>query len=204
MGVNAVVYVAIPKEMTDREILRASYELCEAFGPDKFMLNRKHEYSTRNEHALIRYNDNAAAYTLKPEPNVNHTVLRVRLWSRYYGPGYERGDFPFLYALARYMERKYFATVYYGGDVGDSIELWDSDGQEEFLEHFSKFGHSPYRTYSFQPEEHHFGHPFCEYCQEPMNRFGWGRSYASYTCLGCGWQQVTQDSGVTWTEERQR
>lgn len=71
----------------------------------------------------------------------NETFYTVGIWTRYYGPGYERGDLMFLCSLAEWIETNIpDCEVWYGGDSsGVTIELFDEAARRELKEHF--YGH---------------------------------------------------------------
>lgn len=77
-------------------------------------------------------------------------VLTLSLMDRYYGPGYERGDWPGIKQCGDWL-MLYFgetAEVRYGSDAGETdfdwLQSWPEVRQEND-EHYAKLGHLPYR-----------------------------------------------------------
>ena len=56
--------------------------------------------------------------------------IEINTLQRYWGPGYERGDWPTLYTMIRIMGVVFERPVFYGGDTSD----WGIECTPEFLE----------------------------------------------------------------------
>lgn len=135
--------------------------------------------------------------------------LRVNVWTRYYGIGYERGDLMFLCAVAEWIEANIpNAEVWYGGDSsGCEAEPFSEEERRKLRAHlFSKSG----RDY-FDHEPNYRGPKpaACGLCvkgETQLTRFGWGGggSYIALNCGGCGKNFVTRDSGATWVTEEEK
>lgn len=140
-------------------------------------------------------------------PEEGETFLRLRPTSRYYGPGYERGDFPTLKAMAEFLEVLIpESEIWYGGDSsGMCAERFDRQAREEMLLHFVQHQHAPYLGHRNQYMETQPTWPKCPYCQRECPQFGFGKSYASFSCLGCGWKHVERDGKTEtgWNLEKQ-
>lgn len=81
----------------------------------------------RNGRALVVEDDDWL-----PRPRVSLYTL-----SRYYGPGYERGDWPSIYGAIRLMQALFpEAKVYYGGDSSDDGCECTDEYLAEVWEHF--------------------------------------------------------------------
>ena len=105
--------------------------------------------------------------------------------SRYYGPGYERGDYATIYLVAQWIERMIpGGEVWYGGDSsGVNATRFDKDAREALLDHFFEFGNGPY--------ENGFGSGMpavpCTFCgDEPMAHYGGYGTISYWECCGCG------------------
>ena len=193
MGVDAEMVVVSPTTMTDRELLRLSYETVAAFGHERFFVSRG-DYGEAH-HALTP----GTEYTLRPI--ASGFAFRTHLWSSYYGPGYERGDLPFLLALRRWFEAKIpGCAVYYGGDTGETLDLLDDAAERDLWAHFVAHQHFPYIKHDRLMGGDGIPTPDCWLCDEPMLRNGFGSSYGGFWCPGCGYQQETRDGGKTWKE----
>lgn len=199
MGVDAVVLVTSPTAIDDRQLLRMSYEVASAFGPSKFFIDREGKYSGPR-HALSFDADDRYDWIDKPEDTA--TVIKVNVWSRYYGEGYERGDLPFLISLRRwFLSALPGCTVFYGGDTTDIAEPFTDEREAELWAHFVKHQHLPYISHRSLISDALDAEQRCEFCDEPMQRFGWGSGYASFACSGCGLHRETRDGGRTWDEK---
>ncbi|ROR91740.1 hypothetical protein [Nocardioides aurantiacus] len=66
---------------------------------------------------------------------------------RYWGPGYERGDWPAIYGAIRLMQALFpEARVFYGGDSSDDGEMCDEAMFAEFWEHYLSPAGDNYRN----------------------------------------------------------
>ena len=183
MGVDAVLFVRTKRVYSREEVLDLSYRMCAALGADEFMLDRE-----RNKHAL----------------SLCGSTIEANIWYRYYGIGYERGSWPGIYAVARWLAGNIEGTVYYGGDSSDpeNFATFDSQ-QEELWDHFLKVGHFPYTGGLDDGMIERVGddeicRPICNLCKKPSIRYGFGGNYAAFNCPGCGEVWKTNDKGHTW------
>ncbi len=201
MGVDAKMFLTTDEVIPDRALLSLSYRLCEAFGREPFWLDRDD-----GRHALSRAEEFwQDGPTVRPRDG--ETMIAVSLTDRLYCAGYERGPGHLHAAIAAWLEANVTgARMFYGGDSsGYCAEQFGPEERAALLAHFARVGHLPYaREWNVgSSESTDRMRRFCEFCQEPMSRYGWGRSgaeeYAHYTCLGCGDELTTQDGGATWT-----
>lgn len=71
------------------------------------------------------------------DQDVTEPRVRANVTSRYYGPGYERGDWPAIYGAIRLMQAAFpSATVYYGGDSWDDAPECSEEHLAEIWAHF--------------------------------------------------------------------
>lgn len=135
-------------------------------------------------------------------------LLQVSLWTRYYGPGYERGDILTICAICDWLEINIpGCEVWYGGDSsGICAEPFPYTKRREYLGLlYSEKGREYFRGGNRFIEDEGYGvPPACGLC--PSNtyqgsRFGYGKGYASYHCPGCGISMCTRDAGNTWQKE---
>lgn len=214
MGVDAEMFVRTKSKLTDREVKRLGYEIAEAFGASKFFIAPKTAELSKEYRALSRVKVwEQDGPDIKPDPG--ETFLRVSLWTRYYGPGYERGDLPLIVAVAAWLElRVPGGRVWYGGDSsGVCAEPFGPVERTKMFAHFAKVGHRPYAGDALTGENQWsflgggVPAPKCEFCEVPMicNGGGGGGAVAFYHCPGCGKRIETRDAGVTWQErEKER
>lgn len=134
-------------------------------------------------------------------------LLKVSLWTRYYGVGYERGDLLTICAVAEWVEANIpNATVWYGGDSsGVLMEPFGPSEREALRKHlYSQHGRDYFNYGGRAGGAAKMPKP-CGLCipGEPrFNQHGWGGSYAAVNCAGCGKSFVSGDNGETWTEEK--
>jgi predicted RNA-binding Zn-ribbon protein involved in translation (DUF1610 family) len=120
-------------------------------------------------------------------PEISGTnLVKVNLWTRYYGPDYERGEGLKICGVMLYLLlRPDVAGVWYGGDSGGVSGMKFNQVQViDLLNHWAIHGHHPYE------KEFDVGgsqkNPKCSYCLLAMIRNGYGERYASFYCAGCG------------------
>lgn len=127
--------------------------------------------------------------------------VRVSLWGRYYGPGYERGDILSYCAIAEWIEANIpNASVWYGGDSSDvCAEPFDAEARNAMRRHLVSahgrdYWHSGMgRRFGGNPEP-------CSLCIPGEPRFtgcGGSRDYDIVACGGCG--RTFQGRDATWT-----
>jgi hypothetical protein len=132
------------------------------------------------------------------------TFLKVNLWTRYYGPGYERGDILTICAVAEWCELNLQpCEIWYGGDSSGVLakpfgaaertamrtHLYSKSGRDYFS-HYQRAGSFP------TPAP-------CALCVPGENRFnrhGWGNNYVAVNCGGCGREFESRDGGESWTD----
>lgn len=133
-------------------------------------------------------------------------LLRVSVWSRYYGVGYERGDILTICAICEWCEANIpNCTVYYGGDSsGVCLEPFGEDCRIALRKHlYSAAG----RNYFERGIETHWLKslpPVCSLCPDDgarLRQYGWGAKYAALHCAGCGIDYETRDNGETWAKK---
>lgn len=176
MGIDAEMLVKLQGHWPDEDELRkAGHHLFNLFGPERLYVNA-------DEQLLM--------HGTFPELG---GVVRVNTLGRFYGPGYERGDFPLLRMLAEALEyifRKHSPEVYYGGDDG-RVALFDCPAREKLTQYWLEHGGAPYYRgpTGFNDDPYP---PTCLRCQIPMAQNGWG-ARLRFRCE-CG-DQVERQGG---------
>ncbi len=207
MGIDAEMLVRTNEQVTDKQVRRWAYELGGAFGADAF--NRisvedvKRHGLGGTRHNLYRvevYQQDGP--TIKPENG--ETFMRVALFCRFYGIGYERGPIDRILAICRWIEDRIpGATVWYGGDSsGTEARPLTGEYADQLWAHFVQHATRPY----YQGFERMMDDPFtrmCDFCDEAMVQFGWrpGDRGAKMRCSGCGLSESTTDGGKTWKND---
>lgn len=200
MGVDAQMIVAAPQELDDDALRRLSYETVAAFGTQVLWVAREDRYGSGTHHALTR----GTRYYEIEEPPGTKTTFTVRLWGRYYGENYERGDLPTILSLARWFRSKLpGCTVFYGGDTYDLLSPLTVAREDQLWAHFCEVQHLPYIDHGSIMDDG-IEKPWCEFCQERTVRNGWGQDFAACWCPGCGWHVETRDGGRTWSEPKEK
>jgi hypothetical protein len=204
MGIDAQMFVRCGA-MSDKDILKLSYRICEAIGHDIFWIQKgdKSWHEGQKRHALSRV-DRYEQDGPDIVPACGEIFIEVNLWLRYYGEGYERGPLHRIVMVAEWLERNIpGGEVWYGGDSsGVLAKPFGPKTRSELMGHWATHGHSPYAEFDLDCECNP-ATPHCDMCDHPMRRYGWGGTYAAYYCPGCGEDIHTRDNGKTWTTKKQ-
>lgn len=235
MGIDAEMYVTTPYHYSKEELQRWNYTIGDALGKHHggpVWVTRKDSYTKEHVYPLhdcaempyYYHGDEVAAKEEGWEPNVigqdhmdrsldvrakpGEHMLQVRLFTRYYGEGYERGDLWGILATAAWLDQNIpNATVYYGGDSsGVLIEPFGWQERVKLVKHWATVGHEPYnRGFDTDLSGRKIERPICDMCNVPLIRYGWGPDgFGSFSCSGCGLKLVTRDEGVTFKEKDDR
>lgn len=182
MGLDAQLYFTTTRKVSKEELADLNYRFKEAvsFGWGDFPIEEKN--FTRN--GLPYY--------------------EVCSLSRYYGEGYERGDFPEIYMTFQWIKGNFEnAVIYYGGDTyddKDSFEtpILDEYEEESLIEHWVKNGGLPYRHR--EPENPALRKECPKHLGKIMDQYMWGGNAAGIICQACKHKEETHDGGKTWEE----
>ena len=180
MGVDIEIKFFPKEELTNQDIKELQYNLMHRCGKNFFWL-------AEDKSDFISKVGEDTDYDYEP-----HGGYVVGSLMRYYGPGYERGDAKSIVTCLLYLISLDY-KVYYGGDSGDSLDLYTKEDVLKLQDHFIKNGNFPYQQYSSRLFEGEPVPPLCSYCNVPMNRYGWGATYAAYSCLGCDEDKTYRD-----------
>ncbi len=211
MGIDAEMFVkwrGAPLEETPVRVLSAA--LCKLFGHENFFLS-KGEYGEPH-HAISILRGPYEQDGPDIDPLHGEQFLEVHLWTRYYGEGYERGDWQLIRGVAEFLEIALpGCEVWYGGDSsGVLAELLDQAKREEITAYFYRQGHENYRGA--------FGRAhgtLCLFCGGiPMHNSGGGRDRVFLSCDGCGrkviktargeWELAKDQDFFGWTEPNEK
>lgn len=212
MGIDAEMFARIKGRdswLLPAEELKAAYDLASALGHRHFMISAPGEtYYHHHALSIIKPMDaeTAAEYdvpqyagkvvwTQDAEPEIagpDEQFIKVHLYTRYYGEGYARGDWPTILMTAKWLELRFpGCEVWYGGDSsGVAAEplttelrerltrLWLTSGTRTYHSAFGGIGGKadPVCT--------------CPRCKEPMSVYGWGGGGTMHHCPGCGHHAV--------------
>ena len=202
MGVDAKMLVRHKGKLTDDEVRLLAADLSAAFWREPFMIARPGDkYTPEGRHALEiteRYEQDGPDI----EREEGDQFIRVNLFGRFYGKGYERGNWPQLYAIARWLKTRIAGcSVWYGGDSsGCCAEEMTDAFCDDMWAHFIAEGHAPYaerkRSMPGDPPQ-----PFCSFCKRAMSAYSWGPyKRVGFACASCEYKCETVDGGVTFKE----
>lgn len=192
MGIDAELLVRNKSPLSEREVRKVSFALVEAFGVSNFLVSGPGEYSPNDpgEHALrivpVYKQDGPAIH-----PREGEQLIRVGLFHRYYGQGYERGNLPLIVAIADWLEKRFSnSEIWYGGDSsGVCAEPFPESARAALFDYFCRVGHQPYRTAGSGQTC-----AFCADAEMVACRFGGGT--VGYACQGCHLRRLVSKSGL--------
>jgi hypothetical protein len=213
MGVDAVMFAVVERKLSDKEIQKFAVLLSNAFFHTPFFIQHKKDkhhsksYSEESQHAVsCATDDDLDAYGAKLNTKKGSTLLRFNLWSRYYGPGYERGDWAQLSSIILFTQMYFGKAVklFYGGDSGEGMDEVTDDFMRDMWAHFTKHAHFPYQQSGWfsRPEEEKEV-PYCDLCNLSYTQNGSGATYIGTFCAGCGHKLNSTDNGKTWHEPKE-
>lgn len=191
---------------TDEQLKEWSWDLNRAVGASHYYVNPE-QGSTSLE--LTRSYDEPPVIGKRweqdgepIEADLDEWFIEVSLATRYYGVGYERGDWPTIIHTAEWLEQNLNVEVWYGGDSsGDCAELFDKAARDVLVKHaLSQSGRDYYNHFESAP----FKVPApCSLCikSRSMTRHGWSANYIAVNCAGCGRSFETRDNGKTWEDK---
>jgi hypothetical protein len=206
MGVDAEIVFALSQEPTEKRLREIQYFLMERVDKDPFFCEMYKSGSDKEKEArmfLVPIAGDGRDYDQEgyiPFDGFDHGLpsnsVMIRLWGRYYGPGYERGDALNLMAIVLSLWSLPDVTqVFYGGDSGGaSGEPFTREKAHEMIDYFCQVGNAPYRKAFDSGPGEKGSKPLCSFCHEPMIRNGIGRRFASFFCNGCGETMKLRDA----------
>lgn len=208
MGIDARMFSRYRGEKPTSDQLKLwSWDLCSAIGGEHFFIDAK-----EGRAALDLSSDYAddGDESLKDEGKVWHQdgdsiraekdewLVEVSIWTRYYGPGYERGNWQVIIHVAEWMEL-HVGPVWYGGDSsGVCASPFGKNERAAMVAHaLSESGRDYYKAFEPAPFK---TPPPCSLCvkERGHTRHGWGQGYIKTHCAGCARSFESRDDGVTW------
>lgn len=227
MGVDAEMFVRISGKqnwLSEDEVKRLSYEIGTGFTSGffftmhpsqgvfnkvRYALNIIEPITDPEDYGLSADAVGKVVWSQDGDPIIaseDEQFINVNLMGRYYGKGYERGDWPSLRACIYWLAvRIPQGEVWYGGDSGGccaehaSVQFlndmdmhWALHTRRPYVRYESKFkgmfGSMPMD--SVDP-------PICQLCDVPMADCGGSRDFGFYWCDGCGAKASKHHSGTT-------
>lgn len=195
MGIDAVINFETSRPLTTEELQRLSYALGERFGSDSFYKNNIYQGQEGEEAALVKAHVLFVRVLNEDEPHKSGwTVYTINNMDRYYGPGYERGHWPSIYAYIRFL-RSYIpmlthddvkVDVWYGGDSDEDYDLATDDLLNLHWTLFISEGRESYTG--------SHGTTVCPSCGGRAVCYGFRGGENLYSCHGCGWTSEKGDA----------
>lgn len=224
MGVDARMIVRIRGEenwLTREDADRLAYELASSIGSDFFQIVWAGEFSFwpdgkraleiikpfTDEHGEYEDSNELHGKIVKHQDgdpiiaNDGEQFINVNLSGRYWGPGYERGNWPIIKAVAEWLETRIpQGEVWYGGDSsGICLERFDMTKRAEFSLHWALNGRRPYVTFGGRVGSS----VACPHCNAPLANCGGGQSYDFLWCDGCDRRASKHKDGrLVWADTK--
>lgn len=189
MGIDAEMFVRTRAKVTAEQVTKKAHALVSAFGTGVLSVLRPGVIGDYQHHALAIVPEwEQDGDTIRPDKG--ETFIRVYLWGRYYGKGYERGDIVSTIAVAQWLEAHFpGGSVWYGGDSsGVCAAPFGAAERADLWAHFCAVGHDPYMSGRGE-EKGQWG--VCDFCGgAPMRSCGGGHDREFVYCSGCGLKHV--------------
>lgn len=228
MGVDAEMFVRLKgaHRLSEADVRRLSYEIGTAFDTGFFFtMNPQQGLFKETRRALeimkpIASMEDAEDYGLDKEhvgrvvwsqdgdpiiADADEQFIKANLFGRYYGRGYERGDWPKLRACIFWLSTRIpNCEVWYGGDSsGICAERANGHFLADMDHHWALNARRPYVRYKSDfsgiipkmPKDSIIP-PVCTLCDVPMADQGGSRDYTFFWCDGCGLQASKHCNGT--------
>lgn len=213
MGIDAEMFIKRkgPKP-SDEQLKTWSWDLCAAIGAQFFYFRKENGQAALELTGkyLQKYYPEIVLGKIHTQdgPDINAAddewFIEVNLVTRYYGVGYERGNWQVIVNVARWLELNIGGEVWYGGDTsGVCAELFDEAARQKLVEHaLGPRGKDYY--FHFNKNETFRTPPPCNLCVKDrrMIRYDWGDNYIAVSCRGCGKDVCSHDGGETWEKAK--
>lgn len=205
MGVNVVMFAVVARELTVEEVRRESARMCSALGSWRYNVYRPGRlYGGVGQHALEIAEPTDLDHHAMQLRGAHGTILCVHISTRYYGPGYERGDLVSISATARWLRDAFKPTmceVYYGGDSGDNVTLFDDAAEAALWDHLRG---DRSRAYFDWGSRHGGQRHVCDFCNVPTMDRGGSDTDGILSCGSCGgeWRQDRRTGAVEEVVDR--
>ena len=234
MGVDARIIVKVkPPHLTPKEVSMLSYECAQAFGFEQFriypdMRPVEELPAVTADHQDAEYYPHTVGhvtYFQDGDPIVaedDEQFLQVNVYTRYFAPGYERGDALLLFNLAAWLELQFThfdegtcrAEIWYGGDSSGCVaELFDLTTRNKMMMYEQAWA----KVSNVYHGEKNTRYPKCDFCSTHVTYrmgdnyditneqfFSW-RKALFYRCAGCGRQAIKHciTGEVTYVHRRE-
>lgn len=214
MGIDARLLIRTTTKVTEDLLKLWSWDLCSSLDAKHFFINPEKGHLAIERTGQRYYSAAPGTFYHQDGPEIKaepgETLLEVRLCTRYYGIGYERGDLPIILAVSSWCEQNIpNSSVWYGGDSsGVCAKPFNREMREELLRHYLSPKGRDYFNYRDRELSSGKQPPSCSNCvpSRKPNRYSWGGSgateHAKFYCVGCGTYFTTSDGGTTWERKK--
>lgn len=227
MGVDAEMFVKWRGQpLTEREVRALAGRMTAVMGVNPFYTKFPSDSEPKGRHALslaptekewleecardyglAAYPDpvatNRQVITQDGEPifsQPGEQFIKVHFMGRYYGPGYERGDWNVYRGVYKFLTLNLAGCeVWYGGDSSGVTHYRLLDSVVDHLDRlFYIAGHDNYVGAFSSIFSLGVPQPVCTFCGDaPMHECGGGRGMTFYRCSGCGYE-ICADTEKWW------
>lgn len=183
MGVDVEMRVHTPETLDALSVRKLAGDISAGFFREFFWLVRDED-----QHALsiVADDDEDDWHDCADRPD-GGTLITVSTLSRYYGEGYERGHWPIISGVMRWLRARLpQATIWYGGDSGGTLAVFTEADDSKMWAHFIAVGHDPYHGTGTRDSFCGESAPFCDFCQRRKWNNGGFASVSFWMCDGCG------------------
>lgn len=189
MGVDAEMFVRVPRALTAADVWAESIRIAKAFGAHSFFVRRPSTWTDSQgiKHVVAGHHAMSIVGSFEQDgptifPDAGETFVRVHLYGRFYGIGYERGDLVNILGIARWLRTAFSScSIWYGGDSSGEVAQELNDNYERQLwDHF--FGASGRAYFDFRKE----ARLKCDFCKVDCNEIGGGGDRTFFYCSSCG------------------
>ncbi len=177
MGLDVEMIAKVPHRLTDEEVKRVAVRMQTAFGADGIL------WVERGKHHCLSLLDPTDYKVSEAElPNDGSSYVGLNTLSRFYGPGYTRGDLVNILAVARYLRTAFKdSEIYYGSDSGGGLSLLDDEYEAELWSTFTSEASRDYYNHTRDDETT----TVCDFCEVRTNTYSFSAVECITVCPSC-------------------
>lgn len=135
MGLDAKMYLVIPKDVTDLQVAEAAVDVQEFF----FF---GYEYVKPNCLKVVK--EPIFDYYEVIKLSDGERVVDVDCFDRYYGENYERGHYPNIKLVSEFLEKRFPGSRQFYGSDYSGVSPFSVQDREELWAHWCEVGTRPY------------------------------------------------------------
>ncbi len=142
MPVDSVIFATASVSVPDEELVRLTSDL--------FIEFRNELYHDPDGFAMRRPTEDCQH--LSDEFPLTACILQFSMNTPYYGPGYERGEWPKIAAVLEFLRRRLRpAQIWYGRDDMGRLQEVTAEFLDQMWEHWAENGGRPYHAKRNEP-----------------------------------------------------